>query len=347
MIGSPGSAPMPPGEIATPCLVIDHGAVRHNLARTAAACGGVGRLIPHVKTHRAPWLITDLMDLGVTAFKTATPAEVEMVLAAGAREVLWAYPSVNATAVGRVVAAARKYPEARITALVDSRPGIDVWRAALGTERPPRVGLRLDIDPGLGRSGVPMGREARALAGELVEAGLFAGWHLYDGHLHDPDRGQRASAVGQLATALFELIDDADPDPAAADIVVGGSYTFDLWPPRPGLRVSPGGWIYSSLRHARDLSYHGWRQGAYVLATVTTAHGDTATLDAGLKAVGSDLPLAERFGWPNGIEDMTEEHSVVGGAGKALGDRVLLTPGHACTTAYLYSEGAPWKGAVS
>ena len=184
----------------------------------------------------------------------------------------------------------------------------------------------------------PWDEKQGALAGELVEAGLFAGWHLYDGHLHDPDRGQRASAVGQLATALFELIDDADPDPAAADIVVGGSYTFDLWPPRPGLRVSPGGWIYSSLRHARDLSYHGWRQGAYVLATVTTAHGDTATLDAGLKAVGSDLPLAERFGWPNGIEDMTEEHSVVGGAGKALGDRVLLTPGHACTTAYLYSE---------
>ncbi|MDP6788323.1 MAG: alanine racemase [Rhodospirillales bacterium] len=337
MTGSPGSALIPPGEVETPCLVIDHRAVRHNLARTATACGGVGRLIPHVKTHRAPWLITDLMDQGVAAFKTATPAEVEMVLAAGAREVLWAYPSVNPRAVGRVLAAARRYPEARLSALVDSRPGIDLWRAALGTERPPRVGLRLDIDPGLGRSGVPMGREARALAGELVEAGLFAGWHLYDGHLHDPDDGKRAAAVGQLATDLMAFVGDADPDPAA-DIVVAGSYTFDLWPPHACLRVSPGGWIYSSLRHARDLSHHEWRQGAYVLATVITAHGVSATLDAGLKAVGSDLPLAERFGWPNGIMDMTEEHSVVGGAGETPGNRVLLTPGHACTTAYLYSE---------
>ncbi len=329
---------MPPGEPMTPCLVIDHAAVRHNLERTAMACGGVGRLIPHVKTHRAPWLITDLMDQGVVAFKTATPAEVEMVLAAGAREVLWAYPSVNPTAVGRVLAAARRYPEARLSALVDSRSGTDLWRTALGSERPPRVGLRLDIDPGLGRSGVPMGREARALAGELVEAGLFAGWHLYDGHLHDPDNEKRAAAVGQLATALIEFVDDADPDPAASDIVVGGSYTFDLWPPHPRLRLSPGGWIFSSLRHARDLSHHEWRQGAYVLATVITSHGDSLTLDAGLKAVGSDLPLAQRFGWADGIMDMTEEHSVVGGAGRALGERVLLTPGHACTTAYLYSE---------
>ena len=338
MTVSPGPALIPPGEVETPCLVIDHRAVRHNLARTAMACGGVGRLIPHVKTHRAPWLITDLMDQGVVAFKTATPAEVEMVLAAGAREVLWAYPSVNPTAVGRVLAAARRYPEARLSALVDSRSGTDLWRTALGSERPPRVGLRLDIDPGLGRSGVPMGREARALAGELVEAGLFAGWHLYDGHLHDPDNEKRAAAVGQLATALIEFVDDADPDPAASDIVAGSSYTFDLWPPHPRLRLSPGSWVFSSLRHARDLAHLGWRQGAYVLATVITGHGETVTLDAGLKAVGSDLPLGERFGWPDEIREMTEEYAVVGAAEMTIGERVLLTPGHACTTAYLYPE---------
>ena len=329
---------MPPGEPMTPCLVIDHAAVRHNLERTAQAVGGVERLIPHVKTHRAPWLVADLLAQGVRVFKTATPAEVEMVLAAGAGEVLWAYPSVQGSAVERVIAAARQHPEARVSALVDSRPGFDLWHARLDGARPSPVRLYLDIDPGLGRSGVPFGPVARELAADLARAGVFAGWHLYEGHLHDPDRERRAAAVGRIASDLFDFLAEADPDPDASDIVAGSSYTFDLWPPHPRLRLSPGSWVFSSLRHARDLAHLGWRQGAYVLATVITGHGETVTLDAGLKAVGSDLPLGERFGWPDEIREMTEEYAVVGAAEMTIGERVLLTPGHACTTAYLYPE---------
>jgi D-serine deaminase-like pyridoxal phosphate-dependent protein len=40
-------------------------------------------MVPHVKTHRSPWLTRHLVARGVTAFKTATPREVEMVLRGG------------------------------------------------------------------------------------------------------------------------------------------------------------------------------------------------------------------------------------------------------------------------
>lgn len=336
MADPPDPALMPPGEVETPCLVIDHAAVRHNLACVAAAAGGIDRLFPHIKTHRAPWIVADLLAQGVGAVKTATPAEVEMVLAAGAGEVLWAFPSMNAAAIKRVLSAIGDYPKARLTALVASRSGAELWRECMGSAFPPRLGLRIDIDPGWGRSGIPMGPAAKALASDLMAAGLFAGWHLYDGHLHDPDPSRRAAAVADLATALFDFL--AGADPGDSDVVVGSSYTFELWPAHPRLRLSPGSWVFSSLRHARDLPHHGWRQGAYVLATVTTSSGDTVSLDAGVKSVGSDLPLAERFAWPAGIKDMTEEHTVVAADGCAVGDRVLLTPGHACTTAYLFSQ---------
>jgi D-serine deaminase-like pyridoxal phosphate-dependent protein len=57
--------PYPDDACMTPCFVIFEDAVRHNLARTVAACGGAQRLMPHVKTHRAPWLIQLFSDLGV------------------------------------------------------------------------------------------------------------------------------------------------------------------------------------------------------------------------------------------------------------------------------------------
>ena len=105
MVDPSDPALIPPGEVETPCLVIDHAAVRHNLACVAEAAGGIERLYPHVKTHRAPWIVADLLAQGVRAVKTATPTEVEMVLAAGAREVLWAFPSMNVAAIKRVLAA--------------------------------------------------------------------------------------------------------------------------------------------------------------------------------------------------------------------------------------------------
>ena len=64
--------PIPPLAIETPCFVILEDAVMHNLARTAAAAGGMGRLMPHIKTHRAPWLVEAMTARGVAGFKAAT-----------------------------------------------------------------------------------------------------------------------------------------------------------------------------------------------------------------------------------------------------------------------------------
>lgn len=327
---------VPPQDVETPCLVIDCARLRQNLQLTAAACGGAGKLVPHVKTHRAPWLIADLLEAGVTAFKTATPAEVDMVLEAGAAEVIWAYPSTNPASIRRVIAAARRHPEAAVSALVDSAECVALWRALLAGEAPVR--LRVDLDPGMGRTGLPFGDEAAALAHEIAAAGLFAGWHCYDGHIHGPDRAVRAAEVEAIADALSGFLAAAALGAAPWDLIVGGSYSYDLWPELPGIRRSPGSWVYSSMIHARDLPEQGWRQAAFVLASVVGSRGGRLTLNAGSKAVGADMVLGERFGWPGAIEAMSEEHTVVEGNGQSPGDVVLLTPGHACTTAYLYDK---------
>ena len=327
---------LPPKEAETPCLVIDYARVRQNLERTAAACGGVGNLVPHVKTHRAPWLVADLIKAGVRAFKTATPAEVIMVLQAGAEEVIWAYPSSDPASIRRVIAAARRHAGAAVSALVDSAQGLALWRAQSAGDMPVR--LRVDLDPGMGRTGLPFGDEAAALAHDIATAGLFAGWHCYDGHIHSSDRAVRTTEVEAIADALSGFLAAAAPGGGTSDLIVGGSFSYDLWPELPGIRKSPGSWVYSSMIHARDLPEQGWHQAAFVLACVVGSRGGRLTLNAGSKAVGADMVLGERFDWPGAIAAMSEEHTVVEASGQIPGDVVLLTPGHACTTAYLYDK---------
>jgi D-serine deaminase-like pyridoxal phosphate-dependent protein len=273
---------------------------------------------------------------GVEAFKCATPAEVDMALAAGARHVIWAYPATHPAKIERFIDAARRHPQARLAGLVDSMPGLEIWRSAL-LAAPSNVGLRVDLDPGMGRTGAPMTEAGLALAKALEGLGRWAGWHVYDGHIHGP-REERRRAVGELIDAMQALQAALGAQGIAGDVVAGGSYSFDLWPREVARYVSPGSFTFSSDQHDLELGELDWQPAAFVLATVVSTHAGTATLDAGSKSISPDKPVGERFRWDGRIMLMSEEHSVVEAEDLAVGDRVLLMPRHACTTAYLFDE---------
>jgi D-serine deaminase-like pyridoxal phosphate-dependent protein len=95
---------------------------------------------------------------------------------------------------------------------------------------------------------------------------------------------------------------------------------------------------YSSAQHDIELAELGWKPAAFVLATVISTHEGTATLDAGAKAISPDQPMGVRFRWDGAIVLMNEEHTIVEARDLEVGDRVLLMPQHACTTAYLYDR---------
>lgn len=328
--------PLPNDPVATPCFVIFEENVRHNLRQTVAACGGVERLMPHVKTHRAPWIVELLLSQGVTAFKCATPAEVHMVLAAGAKQVTWAYPTPNSFNIHRFIALARQYPDAVLTGMVDSDRGLEVWRTEL-KDGPENVHLWVDLDPGLGRTGISMDTAALKLARSVHQLGRFAGFHVYDGHIGG-DRNERREKVLDLAEKVGVLKNRLSEEKIECAVTAGGSYTFDLWPRELTQFVSPGSWTYSSAQHDIELADLEWRPAAFVLATVISVHKGTATLDAGSKAISPDKPMAERFRWDGRILLMNEEHVIVESNDLRVGDRVLLIPQHACTTAYMYDS---------
>lgn len=327
-----------PDGIPTPCFVVLESAILDNLAATAKACGGVHRLMPHVKTHRAEWVIRLLLEHGVQAYKAATVTEANMVLAAGARKLVWAYPTPNRAHIQAFIEAARRHPAASLGALVDSAEGLAAWRAMMGDARPPNLNLIVDLDPGMGRTGVALAPAALALARELHGLGCFGGWHLYDGHIQDKAIAVRQERITQLAHEVRRLLRAGAEEGLSSELIAGASYSFDLWPADLATYVAPGSWVYSSSQHDAELPHLGWQPGAFVLATVISRRGASATLDAGSKAISPDKPVAERFRWNDSILMMSEEHSVVADQGLALGDQVLLMPKHACTTAYLYEK---------
>ncbi|WP_253958657.1 alanine racemase [Paraburkholderia fungorum] len=322
--------------VATPCFVVMEDRVLHNLAVTARACGGVERLMPHVKTHRAAWLVSLLLANGVLAFKASTLAEVEMVLSAGGTRVTWAFPTVNPQNIGRFIELAQAFPKAELTGLVDSREGLDVWTRLLDGASP-SVRLRIDLDPGMGRTGVAMDEAALELARGVARLGRLAGWHVYDGHIRGA-YDERKAAVEELAGTLAFLQSSLREDGIDVDVVGACSYTFDLWPRSVMQYVSPGTWVYSNAQHLRELSHHNWVAAGFVLTTVVSTRNGTSTLDAGSKAISPDKPLRQRFDGAGEIVMMNEEHTVIRSDAFRTGDRLLLIPEHTCTTAYLYSN---------
>ena len=165
--------------------------------------------------------------------------------------------------------------------------------------------------------------------------GRFAGLHIYDGHVSG-SRDERRRKVLALADTVRMLKNRLSEENIACAVLAGGSYTFDLWPRDLAQFVSPGSWTFSSAQHDIELADLEWRPAAFVLATVISVHNNTATLDAGSKAISPDKPMAERFRWDGDIILMNEEHVIVESKDLRVGDRVLLMPQHACTTAYMY-----------
>jgi D-serine deaminase-like pyridoxal phosphate-dependent protein len=254
--------------------------------------------------------------------------------------VVWAYPSVNPANIRALIAAAQTFPDASVGVLVDSEAGLNAWRNALAEQQtfPATLKLIVDLDPGMGRTGAPMTEAALKLAHEVAALHHFGGWHVYDGHIQGRDAAARRERISDVVQEVASLIDRGAQSGLSAELIAGSSYSFDVWPAGLAKYVGPGSWTYSSSQHDAELPERGWRPSAYVLATVISTKSGTATLDAGAKAISPDKPLPDRFLWSRKILMMSEEHVVVESEELAVGDRVMLMPRHACTTAYLYEK---------
>jgi len=337
-------------EIETPALVVDLDILDRNLRRVADYAGEHGlRLRPHTKTHKSVMLAKRQLELGAAGLTVAKVSEAEVMLGAGATDLLVAFPIVGRGKLARLMEVARR---TQVTVALDSLAAAQELSAA-AREAKVEVGVLVEFDAGLGRVGVAPS-ELLALAKAIRELPhlKFQGLTFYPGHIKDLDaEGQRA--LVQLSELVGRIRADFETAGIEVPIVSGGS-TPTLFHSHEidGLtEIRPGTYLFNDVNTVRSGGCAMEDCAASILATVVSvARPGHMIIDGGSKTFSSDRPVNTgevTFGHlveapVARFHKMNEEHGFVDLTGVerqfAVGDRVHVIPNHICVAVNLHER---------
>ncbi len=333
------------GALLTPALAIYPEIVDHNIACTLRLLGGdANRWRPHVKTAKLGFIMRRLAGQGIAQAKCSTTVELATACEAGMNDVLLAYPVVGANAL-RVREIADTYPDVRVSVLVENPAQAVAWRGS-------RVGIFIDVNPGMNRTGVEQEHvpEILGLARAIEDAGLaFRGLHYYDGHLASQPMAERESLAYQGYDRLMEIVAAAESGGfRLEEVITSGTPAFHCSATYGAFRsggfvhrASPGTVVYSDMTSQAQLPAEwGYQPAALVVSTVVShPKANRVTCDAGHKSVSADggVPTCEVAGRPD-LRPLkpSEEHLPIevadGSERPAIGEALYLIPRHVCPT---------------
>ncbi len=335
--------------VITPALFIDLVAVRRNVARLVAMAG-LERLRPHVKTSKLARTFAELTAAGLTRFKCATTREAEHLLSVveDGADVLVAYPH-QGPALTKLAALATRHPGVRVSVLTED--------AAHARAVPAPLGLFVDVNVGMNRTGVPVDRIE--IIERIIDAAgaRFGGVHAYEGHVHSGSSAERAAQCHEAYAPLIAAMHRLEERFVVPELVTSGTPSFAAalaYEPFAELtaihRVSPGTVVYDDLRTdtCEELEFES---AAQVIARVVShpAPG-LMTLDAGSKALAAEAgdPCAAILDHPEFVAlTPSEEHlpcRATRGEVLPLGTVVRLVPRHVCPTVNLAESALVWDG---
>ncbi|HUA15981.1 MAG TPA: D-TA family PLP-dependent enzyme [Verrucomicrobiae bacterium] len=332
-------------DVLTPALAVYPEAIASNIACTLRLIeGDANRWRAHIKTSKLGYTLRLLVEQGVRNFKCATTLELLVACRNGAADVLVAYPVMAANA-RRVREIAEQFPPVRISVLAENEQQVRQWH---GTS----VGIFLDINPGMNRTGIEPSRRAEIV--ELVRAvriaGVaFRGLHYYDGQYGGVEEPERSVATHAGYDRLLALVLEIEQSGAGVpEVVTAGTPTFPCSLSYRGFReasfmhrVSPGTVVYCDATSLAQLpAEYGYAPAALVMTRVVSRPREgIVTCDAGHKTVSADagVPTCVVVGHPELTPiGPSEEHlplSVAQGMpGPRPGDLLYLLPRHICPT---------------
>lgn len=334
------------GGLPTPAIVLDAPAVRRNIDRLAAYAAGHGIAVrPHTKTHKSVAIARMQLAAGARGLTVAKVGEAESLLPAfdsSTPDLLMAYPAVDPARTARLAELARA---ATIRVAVDTAAAAEAIAAAArsaGTT----VGLLVDLDLGMGRTGVPTADALVALAQTVSRMGgvRLDGIFCYPGQIWCKP-GEQVQPLGAAAAKLQEAVDSFDRSGLCRGIVSAGStptaYQSHHMPQVTEIR--PGTYVYNDMNTVRGGFCTLSDCAATIVCTVVSdAVSGQVVLDGGTKTFTSDrcVPAPDSghghiIEYPDAvITKLSEEHGQVDVTRCAtrpkVGDRVRVIPNHIC-----------------
>jgi D-serine deaminase-like pyridoxal phosphate-dependent protein len=326
-------------DLDTPRLLLDLDVLDANLRFLQRDCQAAGKALRvHFKSLKCGSLARHLMARGVGGFLAAKLNEAEVLVEAGAGDVLIANQVMGPAKLARLAALARR---AKLAVCADDAGHVAELGAAM-RESGATLGVLVEVDVGMHRCGVEPGPAVVELARRIAaEPGLtFAGLQGYDGHLQmladrEAKKARCLEGLDQLEMAKRLLAEAGLPAP----LVTGaGTGTWEYAAAHPALsELQPGSFLLM------DAAYHAVRpefgRALSVLATVISRRPGWYVLDAGSKAISQDFGKPVVKGRPEEkVVKLAEEHTKVEDAGRGpkVGDRREVVPAHCCATMNLH-----------
>jgi D-serine deaminase-like pyridoxal phosphate-dependent protein len=339
LIAQPGSR----ARIPTPAAVLDLDAFERNLAKMAERAKAAGlALRPHAKSHKCAAVARRQIEAGAVGVCCAKLAEAEALAAEGIAGILVTSPIAGPGPAARAAALAADLPDFRI--VVDHVDGVaELAAAAEALHEGGPIQVLIDVDPGMGRTGVHDAAQAvevwRAIAGR--PALRFLGVQCYGGHWqHMEGANARAAAVADGMGRLKGVLAALSEAGAAIGVVTGGGTGTFAADAAQGVlnEVQPGSYAFMDREYRDCLGADpdgAFEQALVVAASVISAnHPQWVTVDAGLKAFATDGPLPQpltaKFA-DCGYRFFGDEHGRLmrpEGAAVARGERVDFVPPH-------------------
>ena len=338
--------------LLSPSLVIFRERLQANLDNMLVMAGHPNRLRPHCKTHKMERITRLWVEQGVTKHKAATIAECEMLAAAGATDVLFAYNPVGPN-IQRIVALATRFPTCRFSVTTDHEKPLHQL-SDVAARANVAIGVMLDVNVGMDRTGITPDHPSAVSLYTLVSKlpGVRpAGFHVYDGHQRQMPLNERKAAVALRWPGVMELRKQCEAAGAVVPaLACGGTPTFPCYAEMedPAIELCPGTCVLHDAgygTHFPDLPFEP--SAAVVTRVISRPARDRLTLDIGNKAVAADPPKGARIflpELPDAIQDIhSEEHMglVTPDAERFQpGDVLLAIPMHICPTSALYDRMA-------
>ena len=317
----------------TPAMVVDLTALEHNIETLHSFFRQhEAKVRPHVEAHRCPAIAAKQLEAGGTVggISVTTLGEAEVFADHGFSDIFVANEIVTPQKIQRLCSLASR---ARITVATDTLTNIQDLSEA---SRRQRVHLRVvvDVHTGLDRCGVEPGRPAVDLARAISKADslVFAGLMTYEGTILAQDQEELSAESRKWIQQVLDTREMVEREGLKVEVVsVGATHNYEVAGAMSGVTEVPAG-SYALMDHRYMAHRPQFKAAASILSTVTSRpDADTAIIDAGQKATGTDTGLPAVAGNAGAeVARMSAEHGILTlkeSAGQmSIGDKIWLLP---------------------
>ena len=286
-------------DLNTPALVIEIDTLDANIAAMAkfAAARGLA-LRPHAKTHKSADIARRQIAAGAVGVCVAKLGEAEALAEGGVSSIHITSPVVSAPAIARLAALRAVLP---ILTVVVDHPDNVAALADVGFASP--LGVFIDVDPGIHRTGVVSPRAAVAVA-QAIGASPFlryAGVQFYCGsEQHAPTAQARREAMIERNATLSAVIEALSAADFAPPIVTGGGTGTFALDAEFGLltELQVGSYIFMDEDYLACEPIPGaptFAPSLFVDTRVVSANAErSVTVDGGVKSFATDVRARPR-----------------------------------------------------